>query len=172
MSAPFSVKASDLAGPNIEIPNGEYLGEVESCVVQTRDNGVQLYAQIGSLTNTEGGGDVKLPAGGTFTIGARKVFWRAWYDHTNEQAASIGHRQIIDACIGNGFVTPTKGADVSFPFANADEFATAFAGKRVRFRTKQKKQTDKQPDGTRTPHIDPETGEQAVRVEIVAWLKV
>ena len=97
------------------------------------------------------------------------AFWegfaRSWFNHTNEQAQSIGQRELMREAIALGLVVkPAKGQDVEFPFDTPEMYAQEITGKDVLVRTQLRAKRTK--DGP----VKDDEGNAVLEPSVVEWL--
>src|SRR6266581_4940645 len=132
MPSILSADSSDFSGGRA-LPNGTYRATVLDAKVEhtpvaddpTKENS-RLVRMYGNLRLPSGETEFAANGGGTFRIGARKLFARSWIDHTNEQAAKIGQREIKREAVAAGLMTkPKKGETVELAYDSWDAYANA-----------------------------------------------
>lgn len=118
------------------LPPREYDATVLDARIEQTENGERLTRMYGNLMLPDGSTEIAPVNGGApFRIGNRKLFARSWIKHTNEQAQSIGNREIKHEAVSAGIV-PKPGKGESVELDVNDAYAAALVGKRVRVRTK------------------------------------
>ena len=165
----FKVKGEDLVGGRGKpLPNGTYLATVEQAAVVAKENGTQVERRYGSLRTVDGADEFELPSGDTYRIGNRKLFARSWWDHTNEQAASIGQRELMREAIALRLVAkPEKGQSAEFPFDTPEAYAEEITGREVKVRTRLKQRIGKD----KKPVLD-DDGQPVFEPEVVEYLAI
>lgn len=157
--------ADDFVGGR-PLPNAEYRATVVQAQVEQTENGKRLTRMYGNLRTREGATELALPDGSTFRIGARKLFARSWIEHSNEQAQSIGTREIKREAVSAGLMPkPAKGETVELPFDSWEEYANALTGREVIVRTQLK------PKGVNKLSTPEEKAKAEKEAQIVAWLE-
>jgi hypothetical protein len=160
----LTATADDFAGR--QLPNGTYRVTVLEAKVETTEtdsNGAptkqRLTRMYGNIRRATDGAVEFTPDGGAvpFRIGNRKLFARSWILHPNEQAQSIGQREIKREAVSAGLLEqPKKGESIDI---NIDEgYASTLMGRDVVVRTQIKPRDKALPDGEKN-------------AEIVAWVK-
>ena len=155
------------------LPPAQYVVTVLDARLEQTDNGERLTRMYGNIRTPDGSTELPPVNGGApFRIGNRKLFARSWLKHTNEQAQSIGNREIKHEAVAAGLLRkPAKGETVDI---NVDEaYAASLVGKDVQVRTKirvtyrdpQTQQIVKNPAPEQMDKL--ERDEQA---EIAAWV--
>ena len=163
----WEMEGSDIVGKGRLLPEGWYRATVEVAVAEEKENGTSVKLQYGDLLTPEGAVEFLLADGTEFRIGNRKLFQRGWWEHTNVQAQSIGHRELARLMIAAGLAQkPAKGEKFVSPFEKAEELALALEGKQVQVRVRHKNRVRKLADGTKVQEQD-EDGEPRVDAEVV-----
>lgn len=167
--------SDDFAGGRT-LPDAVYRATILEAKVETTDNGSRLTRMYGNLRTPTGETEFANGDGQPFRIGNRKLFARSWIDHKNEQAASIGQREIKREAVATGLMQkPKKGETVELDFDDWNTYANALVGREVLVRTKAEKQYEA--GGVRVRKPSPEqvangevklVGEEA---RVVAWLE-
>jgi hypothetical protein len=156
----------DFSVQGAKLPDGTYIATVESAVVEKTENGTRLTRMYGNIRTKDGATEFSTNGSGTFFIGNRKLFARSWIDHSNEQAASIGVREIKREAVSAGLLQkPAVGQTTELAFDDFDSYANALVGRDVLVRTKlkprNKEDKAKQAAGE-TVELEP---------QIIAWLE-
>src|SRR5258706_5254179 len=137
---------ADFAVGGRVLPAGDYLVTILDAKLEKVPNGERLTRMYGNIRTRSG--ETELPAvngGARFRIGNRKLFARSWTEHVNEQAQSIGQREIKHEAVAAGLMRkPAKGETVELDVNDA--YAAELVGKDVLVRTK-----------IRTSYKDPQT---------------
>jgi len=153
----LTATSDDFAGRLL--PNGTYRVTVLDAKIETTENGERLTRMYGNIRRAADNA-VEFTNDGEavpFRIGNRKLFARSWITHSNEQAQSIGQREIKREAVSAGLMAQPKGSETVE--LNVDEaYANALLGREVVVRTQQKPRDKAQPDGEK----------DAV---VVAWVK-
>jgi hypothetical protein len=152
MSFLGTVTADDLkSGVGAPLPPRAYRATVETAEAVDVGGGRQLKIMMGNLRTKEGATEFQ-NNGGTYRIGNRKLFDRAWVRHNNPQAASIGRQNIIKLLVSAGIIPNEPG--VEDPFDSEEDLINGIVGKEVTVFTKQKTRDKPGPDGE--PVVDAE----------------
>lgn len=128
---------ADFAVSGRTLPPGEYVATVLDAKIEEMDGQrKRLYRVYGNLRTRDGAVEIPPVNGGApFRIGNRKLFVRSWIEHTNEQAQSIGNREIKHEAVSAGLMRkPAKGENVELDVNEA--YAAELVGKEVTVRTK------------------------------------
>lgn len=155
------------------LPPSDYVITILDARIEATENGKRLTRMYGNIRTRDGSTEVPPVNGGApFRIGNRKLFARSWIEHTNEQAQSIGNREIKHEAVSAGLVAkPGKGESVEL---NVDDsYAASLVGKDVIVRTKIRT-SFKDATGQIVRHPTPEqmqTLEKDEQAEISAWLQ-
>lgn len=181
----LTAEASDFGGGRA-LPNGTYRATVLDAKVETTPSNddpnktnSRLVRMYGNLRLPTGETEFAANGGGVFRIGARKLFARSWIDHTNEQAAKIGQREIKREAVAAGLMAkPKKGETVELEFDSWDAYASALLGREVLVRTQQRQRYVHKDTGVdiRKPTPEQIASGDAVpkgetQAEIVAWVE-
>lgn len=163
----FRIKGEDMeGGRGRPLPAGTYWVLVEEAGVDTKDNGTQVTRRYGNIRTPDGAVEFELPDDSLYRIGARKVFARSWWDHTNEDAESIGQRELAREAVALGLMTkPGKGEEAEFPFDSPDDYVEAIAGRELKIRTRLRAKKNK----SGSPMLD-DDGSPMLEPEVVEWL--
>lgn len=127
---------ADFAVGGRTLPPGEYVATILDARIEETTNGKRLTRMYGNLRTRDGATEIPPVNGGApFRIGNRKLFVRSWIEHTNEQAKSIGNREIKHEAVSAGLMRkPAKGETVELDVNEA--YAAELVGKDVTVRTK------------------------------------
>ncbi|MCI0349098.1 MAG: hypothetical protein L0Z53_06695 [Acidobacteriales bacterium] len=168
---------ADFAVTGRTLPASKYRVTVLDARVEPgpQPNTSRLMRMYGNIRTPDGATELPPVNGGApFRIGARKLFARSWIEHPNEQAQSIGNREIKHEAVAVGLMQkPVKGEVVEL---NVDEaYASQLVGKdvlvstrvRVTYKNKLTGQIVKTPTPEQLSNGELERDEQA---EIAAWL--
>lgn len=161
---------------NRTLPDSLYRVTVLDAKVEQTDNGSRLTRMYGNIRTPDGATEVANGNGQPFRIGNRKLFARSWIDHTNEQAASIGQREIKREAVAAGLMQkPKKGETVELDFESWDSYANALIGREVLVRTKAEKQYEAGGVRVRKPTAEQIASEEVKLVgeeaRVVAWVE-
>lgn len=127
---------ADFAVSGRTLPPGEYVATILDAKIEETTNGKRLTRMYGNLRTRDGATEIPpINGGAPFRIGNRKLFVRSWIEHTNEQAQSIGNREIKHEAVSAGLMRkPAKGETVELDVNDA--YAAELVGKDVTVRTK------------------------------------
>lgn len=133
----LSASHDDFAGGGKPLPPRAYKVTVLEAKVEETENGHRLTRMYGNIRTPEGAVEFENGDGKTFRIGNRKLFARSWIDHKNEQAASIGQREIKREALSAGLLAkPAKGETTELDYPSFEDYAQALIGRDVIVRTK------------------------------------
>ena len=134
MSILGAVTADDQkSGKGAPLPAGTYRATIETAEPREAGGGTTLKLMLGNLRTKSGAGEFE-HNGGTFRIGNRKVFASHWLDHTNPDAANVGHSFIRKLLISAGVIANEVGAED--PYSSTEEMVQDIVGKDVTVVTK------------------------------------
>jgi len=161
------------------LPNGTYKVTVLDARVEKKDDGSERLTRMYGNIRRAADGAVEFTIDGSavpFRVGNRKLFARSWITHPNEQAQSIGNREIKREAVAAGLLTrPTKGQSIEL---NVDEeYAMQLIGKEVTVRTQQKPRYINAVTGLAVFKPTPEqlqsgeVTEGRPEAEVVAWVE-
>src|SRR3990167_823040 len=113
-----SVSQDDLGGGwGLPLPtNQQYRGVAVEHKQDVKENGVQQVLTVGNITLLDGRTEFDPNVSGTYRIGNRKVFVRAWSEQKSEEAQRIGHAELKRLAVATGIIpAPQKGEKVTLP---------------------------------------------------------
>lgn len=162
---------SDFKAQGRTLPPRDYRATILDARIEATENGKRLTRMYGNLRTPDGATEIPPVNGGApFRIGNRKLFARSWIEHTNEQAQSIGNREIKHEAVSAGLVPkPAKGESIELDVN--DTYAASLVGKDVLVRTKVR--TSYKDNGVIVKNPTPEqmqSLEKDEQAEIAAWL--
>jgi hypothetical protein len=121
------------SGKGASLPPGTYKATIESAEPVAVGGGTTLKLMLGNIRTKDGATEFERN-GGTFRIGNRKIFAKHWLDHTNPEAANVGHSFIRKLLISAGIIKNEVGAED--PYDSTEEMAADIVGRDVTLVTK------------------------------------
>jgi hypothetical protein len=121
------------SGRGAALPPGTYKATIESAEPKELGGGTALKLMLGNLRTKDGATTFDY-RGASFVIGNRKVFASHWLDHSNPEAAKVGHSFIKKLLISAGVIENSVGAED--PYTSTDELVADIVGKDVTIVTK------------------------------------
>jgi hypothetical protein len=122
------------------LPNGTYRVTVLDAKIEHAPDGAERLTRMYGNIRRAADGATEFTVEGQatpFRVGNRKLFARSWITHSNEQAQSIGQREIKREAVAAGLmVKPGKGEAVQLDVN--EEYAMQLIGKEVLVRTQLK----------------------------------
>ena len=174
----LTATSDDFAGGRA-LPNGTYRVTVlDAKLEHTPEGAERLTRMYGNIRRAADNATEFTVEGQAmpFRVGNRKLFARSWVTHTNEQAQSIGQREIKREAVAAGLMNkPGKGETVQLDVN--EEYAMQLIGKEVIVRTQQRPRYTSTITGQNVYKPSPEqiaSGEVVEgkpEAEVVAWVQ-